>query len=227
MIRIDTRVLKEGRHTLFYKIVNPLGVESKISSLEFLVDRSSPFLDIEPDNYREIGDKIYLFPGSRINFSCQYGWGSNGSYFGVNGRKIEGPFYTVTRDTNILKVICFAMNEMNYESRLVRTFYVKTVPPLIILYLNQKEVTSETRETGDNTINIKITDYAGILQFFTILDGITNKNMTMPINYLKYGLHKFKIIADDIFENRSEKSYMINVIENNSRPEWIVYPSKD
>ncbi len=226
-VRIDTSPLEEGRHTLFYRLVNPLGRESRISSVMFSVDHSPPAIDVTPDEFKIYGEKTYLYPGSRINFSCQDKWSSFTSYFGVNGRRIDEPFYTVTRDTNVLKVICFAVNEMNNESRLVRTFYVDNEPPQIALYLNKKEVIHAMKAEGDNIINIRISDNTSVLQFFTILDEITNKNMPMSLRYLKNGQHAFKIIAEDIFDNSSQKSYRIDVSEDRSIVGWMVYPSKD
>ncbi len=223
-IRIDTTPLDEGYHTLFYKLINPLGKESKISSVRFLVEHSPPDLDINPESFIIFGDKTYLYPGSRIDFICRDRWSSCDSYFGVNQRKVDSSFYTVTKDTNILKVVSFSVNVMNYENRLVKTFYVDTEPPEIKLYLNKKEIRFATRSYGDSIINLKITDDTRVFQFFTVIDGITNKNMPMSLRYIKNGSHTLKVIADDIFENSSEKTWKIEVSEDRSVIMWMVYP---
>jgi len=226
-ISIDTSLLDEGYHNLFYRLINPLGKESKILSVKFIVEHNPPILEILPDRFIVFGDKIYLYPGSRINYSCYDKWSACSCYFGINQRKVEGQFYTVTTDTNILKAVLYARNDMNYESRMVKTFYVDTEPPIIKLYLNKKEISNTVSSYGDSVINLKITVNTRMLQFYTILDGITNKNMPMSWRYLRTGSHSLKIIAFDIFENRSEQTWKIEVSEGKPVVTWTIYPVEE
>ncbi len=226
-VKVDTTQMEEGYHTLYYKLVNPLGLEGKISSVKFLVEHTPPELQILPDQYKEYGDKTYLYPGSHILFVCQDKWGFSRSYFGVNSRPVKGNSYTVSRETNTLKTISFALNSINSENRLVKTFSVDIDPPQIILFLNKKEVTGAMGSMGDSIITMKITDNTRVYQYYTVLDGKMSKNIPLSIKYLKKGPHLLKVGAEDIFENSIEKSFRIEITEDQALTRWLVYPVKE
>lgn len=224
-IKVETATLEEGFHTLFYRLINPIGNEGRISSVRFVVERTPPSLEIEPEKFIVFGDKTYLYPGSVIGFSCRDKWLPYNCYFGVNQKKVAGQFYTVTKDTNVLKCLSFARNSLNYESRLVKTFYVDTDPPVIKLYLNKKEVIKTSSASGDNILNLNITDNTRVSQFVTVFDDATNTNMPSSWRFLKPGLHTLEITATDMFDNISSHTWEIDISENKSVITWIVFPA--
>lgn len=223
-IKVNTEELKEGVHYLYYRLINPLGRESKISSVKFFVDHTPPQIKITPTKYRYKGGKIFLYPGSEIIYECQDKTPLKRNYFGINSRQIKGDRYIVSRFTNLLKVICLAVDSGNNESQLVQSYYVDITPPDIRAYINDKEITKTKAYYGQSTMTIKLIDDSSVADYYTVLDGVTNYNLPLEIKYLRKGVHFLKAGARDVFDNFVEKVWRIEVSEAFFVTRWLVSP---
>jgi len=223
-IKVDTEKLKEGTHYLYYRLRNPLGLESKIRSVKFIVDHTPPEIKVTPTKYRYKGEKVFVYPESEIVYEYQDKTPLKRNYFGINGRQVKGDRFTVSRSTNLLKVICLAVDSGNNESQLVQSYHVDITPPDIRAYINDKEITESKIYYGQSIITLKLMDDSAVADYYTVLDGVTNYNLPLEIKYLKKGVHFLKAGARDIFDNFAEKKWRIEVSETLFVTRWFVSP---
>lgn len=224
-IDIDLTYLPEGRHHIYYRLVNPLGVAGKIESREFIVDRTPPELEIRYDRSLKTGEKVILLPGSRISVQAVDKQGECSLFFSINGKAVRGQTATVPAGKDLLKILVFSRDPSENERYIIQNCLIDSKGPVINLFQSQTKLAPTNQILQNSVLRIDMQDIAGVSESIVELDGLRQKISAISISTLSEGAHSLRIMAADGLNNTSEAAWSI-IIKNHDNRQNMVYRLK-